>query len=426
MTTTSCSAASRLYSPASQSKRSAEVGRAARRSASRRRPARCPGSAARMHGELALRLPAGADEPERPGSGRGQVPRGDRARGAGAELAQPVGLDQREQLRPVRGEEREDVARALGEARVGLDAGALELEIGGGHDVQPAVARARGDSAARFSTAPRAMRAKQPSTASTASAGLQELLDVGFAEVERHGAGWSDAPGACATKVRWLAVPADAFAGDRAVVEAGDREIVVLRVGGEVHAFDNACPHQGNPLVDGEVLGDVLECAYHGWRFDLGTGACLVGRRARAALPGRARGRTSCGSASTTSPARGAPGSRERPDPGTRPDGAGAPAARRRRRPAGSGRENIAFASTAKTRLSCRAGVPRRCAERSSGTTSESVRSRSNPHGASTTTSGSSAATSGQRIRWEGSPDMPATSMPPAAATMSGTQCPAE
>jgi nitrite reductase/ring-hydroxylating ferredoxin subunit len=65
--------------------------------------------------------------------------------------------------------------------------------------------------------------------------------------------------------------------GDRAVVEAGDREIVVLRVDGELHAFDNACPHEGNPLVEGEVLGEVLECAYHGWRFDLETGACLVG-----------------------------------------------------------------------------------------------------------------------------------------------------
>ena len=24
-------------------------------------------------------------------------------------------------------------------------------------------------------------------------------------------------------------------------------------------------------------LGDTLTCAYHGWKFDLGTGACLVG-----------------------------------------------------------------------------------------------------------------------------------------------------
>jgi nitrite reductase/ring-hydroxylating ferredoxin subunit len=75
----------------------------------------------------------------------------------------------------------------------------------------------------------------------------------------------------------WLGVPVSILAGDRAVVDAGDREIVVLRVDDELHAFDNACPHEGNPLVEGEVLGDVLECAYHGWRFDLATGACLVG-----------------------------------------------------------------------------------------------------------------------------------------------------
>jgi nitrite reductase/ring-hydroxylating ferredoxin subunit len=78
----------------------------------------------------------------------------------------------------------------------------------------------------------------------------------------------------------WLSFPAEILSGDRVVVEAGDREIVVLRMGDQLHAFDNACPHQGNPLVEGEVLGDVLECAYHGWRFDLGTGACLVGDEA--------------------------------------------------------------------------------------------------------------------------------------------------
>jgi nitrite reductase/ring-hydroxylating ferredoxin subunit len=76
---------------------------------------------------------------------------------------------------------------------------------------------------------------------------------------------------------RWLTVPADVLAGDRAVVEADGREILLLRVAGELHALDNACPHEGNPLVDGDVLGDQLECAYHAWRFDLRTGACLYG-----------------------------------------------------------------------------------------------------------------------------------------------------
>ncbi|HET6696343.1 MAG TPA: Rieske (2Fe-2S) protein [Gaiellaceae bacterium] len=76
---------------------------------------------------------------------------------------------------------------------------------------------------------------------------------------------------------RWLTVPADVLAGDRAVVEADGREILLIRVAGQLHAFDNACPHEGNPLVDGDVLGDQLECAYHAWRFDLRTGACLYG-----------------------------------------------------------------------------------------------------------------------------------------------------
>jgi len=84
---------------------------------------------------------------------------------------------------------------------------------------------------------------------------------------------------------RWVSIPADALGSDRAVIEADGREIVLLRVDGELHAFDNACPHQGNPLVEGEVLGDVLECAYHGWRFDLGTGACLVGDEAARRYP---------------------------------------------------------------------------------------------------------------------------------------------
>ena len=84
---------------------------------------------------------------------------------------------------------------------------------------------------------------------------------------------------------RVLTARADVLAGGRAVVDAGDREIVVLQVDGELHAFDNACPHEGNPLVDGEVLGDVLECAYHGWRFDLATGACLVGDEAARRYP---------------------------------------------------------------------------------------------------------------------------------------------
>jgi nitrite reductase/ring-hydroxylating ferredoxin subunit len=63
----------------------------------------------------------------------------------------------------------------------------------------------------------------------------------------------------------------------RAVVEIDGTEIAVFVIDGEAHAFANACPHEGNPLHEGDILGDTLTCAYHGWKFDLGTGACLFG-----------------------------------------------------------------------------------------------------------------------------------------------------
>jgi nitrite reductase/ring-hydroxylating ferredoxin subunit len=63
----------------------------------------------------------------------------------------------------------------------------------------------------------------------------------------------------------------------RAVVEVGGTQIAVFVVDGKAHAFANACPHEGNPLYEGDIRGDKLICAYHGWMFDLGTGACLVG-----------------------------------------------------------------------------------------------------------------------------------------------------
>ena len=68
--------------------------------------------------------------------------------------------------------------------------------------------------------------------------------------------------------------------GGRAVIVVGGKEIAVFVVDGEAHAFANACPHEGNPLHEGDVRGDKLICAYHGWMFDLETGACLVGEEA--------------------------------------------------------------------------------------------------------------------------------------------------
>lgn len=42
---------------------------------------------------------------------------------------------------------------------------------------------------------------------------------------------------------------------------------------GAVHAFDDLCVHRGTALSRGQVRGDELVCAYHGWRYGVG-GAC--------------------------------------------------------------------------------------------------------------------------------------------------------
>jgi nitrite reductase/ring-hydroxylating ferredoxin subunit len=78
--------------------------------------------------------------------------------------------------------------------------------------------------------------------------------------------------------VQWLRIPvAELDAEGRAVAEVEGREIAIFAVNGVVHALDNECPHEGNPLIEGELAGPTLTCAYHRWRFDLETGACLHG-----------------------------------------------------------------------------------------------------------------------------------------------------
>lgn len=60
-------------------------------------------------------------------------------------------------------------------------------------------------------------------------------------------------------------------AGDHWLYEVGDLSIFVVRDGeGGLRAFQNACPHRGNALVEGHGRGlEQIRCAYHHWCFDL-------------------------------------------------------------------------------------------------------------------------------------------------------------
>ena len=44
---------------------------------------------------------------------------------------------------------------------------------------------------------------------------------------------------------------------------------------GKVFALRDSCPHRGIPLSYGRLDGKVVECCYHGWRFDACSGQCV-------------------------------------------------------------------------------------------------------------------------------------------------------
>jgi ferredoxin-nitrite reductase len=50
-------------------------------------------------------------------------------------------------------------------------------------------------------------------------------------------------------------------------------ELALFRVGEQICAVDNACPHAGGSLSDGTLDGTCIVCPLHGWKFDVGTGA---------------------------------------------------------------------------------------------------------------------------------------------------------
>lgn len=87
---------------------------------------------------------------------------------------------------------------------------------------------------------------------------------------------------------------ADFEVGRPTRVEIEGRGFVVVNAGTEFHAARDVCPHQGARLSSGRCKGEVqaaavgaqveyrtdgrtlLQCAWHGWIFDLSSGRSLA------------------------------------------------------------------------------------------------------------------------------------------------------
>ena len=75
----------------------------------------------------------------------------------------------------------------------------------------------------------------------------------------------------------WIKAIALAVVPDEDVIalQAGDREIALYGVEGNVYATDNLCTHGNARLCDGFLMGHEIECPLHQARFDVRDGRAL-------------------------------------------------------------------------------------------------------------------------------------------------------
>lgn len=100
----------------------------------------------------------------------------------------------------------------------------------------------------------------------------------------------------------YVVAAADELApGERVVVELDGAEIGVFCTESGYRAYANWCPHQGGPVCEGGLSGtressfdresltvttewvrdgEILNCPWHGWEFDVEDGSCRSGRNA--------------------------------------------------------------------------------------------------------------------------------------------------
>ncbi len=60
----------------------------------------------------------------------------------------------------------------------------------------------------------------------------------------------------------------------RSAILLGERLVVFRGAEGSTHVTASRCIHRGGDLSAGTVVGEAIQCPYHGWQFDGVTGAC--------------------------------------------------------------------------------------------------------------------------------------------------------
>jgi nitrite reductase (NADH) small subunit/3-phenylpropionate/trans-cinnamate dioxygenase ferredoxin subunit len=64
--------------------------------------------------------------------------------------------------------------------------------------------------------------------------------------------------------------------GKMKTVNINGQPIVLANVEGTVHAFSGICSHADGPLGRGKLLGEVVECPFHGGQFEVRSGKAVM------------------------------------------------------------------------------------------------------------------------------------------------------
>ena len=69
--------------------------------------------------------------------------------------------------------------------------------------------------------------------------------------------------------------------GKLKLVDVHGERVAIANVSGSFFAFSDECTHDGGPLAEGELEGEIVTCPWHKWDFDIASGRCAVDARLR-------------------------------------------------------------------------------------------------------------------------------------------------
>ena len=69
----------------------------------------------------------------------------------------------------------------------------------------------------------------------------------------------------------------DVLPGKSKLVKVDSERVAVFNCDGHLYATQDRCTHRNGPLHEGTLEGCVIECPWHGSRFDVITGAVVKG-----------------------------------------------------------------------------------------------------------------------------------------------------